>query len=369
MLAIEVLMNGGKRFLHAVLRLMGAMINFVAVSLLVFFVALYFTDSLIFTDISTSCVSCKKPGFEMASPFRDVNDDGKITVDEWRIAISPTTTDPKIEPELNPTEQQRVALERVNYYRDFVGLKDITLNEAINKAAQAHAKYNVTHTQSGHEESPGEEGFTGIWPWDRIKFFGYKEFTYATEVASMRWASHDYLLQIDPKWAVDGWVDTVYHRLPIISPRVFEAGFGAGKVEKRLAYVMDFANPGFAEVKRVVHYPVDRQSDVPFEFKGDETPDPLPGKKYPVGYPVTVTFNGYQSIKIISSEVRDSNGVSVPCYRLLPYSDQFIRDSFALIPKEPLERGMVYDVKIEAIADDDPIYLDWSFTTSTSARD
>lgn len=360
-------MNGGKRLFHAVLRVLGAMINFAGVSLLVFFVTLYLTDADIFTDISTSCVSCKKPGFEMASPFRDANDDGKITVDEWRIAISPATTIPKIEPELNPTEQQRIALERTNYYRDFVGLKDITLNEAINKAAQAHAKYNVAHTQSGHEESPGEDGFTGIWPWDRITFFGYKDFTYATEVASMRWASHDYLLQIDPKWAVDGWVDTVYHRLPIISPRVFEAGFGAAKVEKRLAYVMDFANPGFSEVKRVVHYPVDRQSDVPFDFKGDETPDPLPGKKYPVGYPVTVTFNGYQSIKIVSSEVRDSNGVSVPCYKLLPFSDQFIRDSLAVIPKEPLERGMVYSVEVEAIADGDSIYLDWSFTTRSKA--
>lgn len=362
-------MNGGKRFFHAVLRVLGAMINFAAVSLLVFFATLYLTDAEIFTDVSTSCVSCKKPGFEIVSPFRDANGDGKITVDKWRIAISPTTTAPKIEPELNPTDQQRIALERTNYYRDMVGLKDITLNEAINKAAQAHAKYNVAHTQSGHDESPEKEGFTGIWPWDRIKFFGYKDFTYATEVASMRWASHDYLLQIDPKWAVDGWVDTVYHRLPIISPRVFEAGFGAAKVEKRLAYVMDFANPGFSEIKRVVHYPVDRQSDVPYDFKGDETPDPLPGKKYPVGYPITVTFNGYQSIKIVSSEVRDSNGVGVVCYTLLPYSDQFIRDSLAIVPKEPLERGMVYNVEVEAIADGDSIYLDWSFTTSTSARD
>jgi uncharacterized protein YkwD len=362
-------MSGGKRYLNAVLHLIGAIINFAAVSLLVFFATLYFTDSHVFTDISTSCVSCKKPGFRITNPFQDINDDGKLTVDEWRVAISPTTTEPKIEPELNPTEQQRVALERVNYYRNLVGLKSITLNEAINKAAEAHAKFNVVHAQSGHDEPPDKDGFTGIWPWDRLKYFGYDEFTYATEVASMRWASHDYLLQIDPKWAVDGWVDTVYHRLPLISPRVFEAGFGSSKVEKRLAYVMDFANPGFAEVKRVVHYPVEAQCDVPYKFNGDETPDPLPGKRYPVGYPVTVTFNGYKNIKIRSTVIRDSNGVAVPCYRIFPHSDQFIRESLAVIPKEPLERGMTYHVTVDALGDGDPIYLDWSFTTRSSTKE
>jgi len=332
------------------------------------FAALYSADSRLAADFANSCISCKKPPVTIVSPLQKVDGDGRLTIKDWRITIAPTTAEPKIVPEPNPTEQQNIAINKVNHYRSLVGLRPVTLNESINRAAASHAHYNAFHAQSGHIEQKEKEGFTGVWPWDRIKYFGYGTFTYATEVASMRWASHDYLLRIDPEWAVDGWIDTVYHRFPLISPNVYEAGFGANRTDKRLSYVMKFANPGFPVKKQIVHYPIDGQEGVPVEFTGDETPDPLPGKKYPVGYPITVTFNGYNNIKVEDIRLTDANGVKVGFYKLLPYSDEFIRESLAIVPKRPLERGMVYRVEVGAVTDGKPVYLEWSFKTKLSTR-
>ncbi|MBE0449145.1 MAG: hypothetical protein IBX64_13815 [Actinobacteria bacterium] len=356
-------MSGGKRFFNAILRFVQTLLTITATSLLVFFATLYFTDSRIAADLADSCLSCKKPRVTVISPLQGINSDGWSTAKDWITAISPITTEPKIVPELNPTEQQSIAVNRINHYRNLAGLEPVTLNESINKAAEAHAQYNARHTRPGHQEVPGEVGFTGVWPWDRMKYFGYEKFTYATEVASIRWASHDRFLRIDPEWAVNGWMDTVYHRFPIISPNVYEAGFGVSQVDKQLSYVMDFANPGFPEKRRMIHYPIDGQDGVPVKFTGDETPDPLPGKTYPVGYPITVTFNGYKNIKIKDIRLTGTKGVSVDFYRLLPYSDNFIWDSLAIIPKHPLEGSMVYRVAVDASADGESVQLEWSFKT------
>jgi len=357
-------MNGARLLFQIFVRALWVFVSMLTMLTLAFFTTLYFNDPKLAHDFGKSCVSCKKPSITVSTLKNPKG--GGLDLRDWRVVISPATTEPKVMPELNPTEQQSAALSRVNHYRSVVGLKAVTLNKTINKASTAHATYNVSHNLSGHIESNSDTGFTGAWPWDRMRHFGYDEFTYATEVCSMRWSSAQYLLRIDPQRAIDGWVDTVYHRLPIINPNVYETGFGAAKAGDRVAYVMDFANPGFPISKKIIYYPADAQTNVPVKFTGDETPDPLPGAKYPVGYPITITFNGYKDIKIIDVKLTDSNGVDVKFYKIMPFSDKYIRDSIAIIPKRPLEYGMDYRVSINANADDDSIYLDWRFKTKTS---
>ena len=43
------------------------------------------------------------------------------------------------------------ALNRVNQYRDILGLKPVRQNSLLNKAAQAHADYSVANKYKGHE--------------------------------------------------------------------------------------------------------------------------------------------------------------------------------------------------------------------------
>lgn len=357
-------MNGIRLLFAIFVRAVWVFASMLVMLLLAFFTTLYFNDPKMAHDFGKSCVSCKKPSITISAAKNARG--GGVDLPDWRVVLSPVTTEPKVVPELNLTQQQSSALSRVNYYRKMVGLKAITLNKTINKASEAHAAYNADHNLSGHVEDSSGRGFTGAWPWDRMRHFGYNEFTYATEVCSMRWANAQYLLRINPQWAIDGWIDTVYHRLPIINPNVYETGFGAAKAGDRVAYVMDFANPGFSTTKEVICYPVDEQINVPAKFTGDETPDPLPGTKYPVGYPITVTFSGYKDINVIDIKLTDINGVDVGYYKIKPFADKYIRDSIAIIPKRPLEYGMTYRVSINANADDESIYLDWRFKTKTS---
>lgn len=351
-----------KHFFTVLFKIIWALVSTAIAVALIFLVSLYFTSPKMASDLAKSCVSCKKPGLVIIGPH-DVDGDGRLTAKDWGIFITPSTTEPKVRPDLNPTEQQAIALERVNYYRRLVGVKPVALNKHINKAAESHARYSSQHAIAGHVQIEGETSFSGVWPWDRIKYFGYKNYTYVTEVCSARWASPNYALRTDPVWAIDGWMSTVYHRLPLINPNVYEAGFGAVEVNNNINYVMDFANPGFPDKKRIICYPVDNQKNVPLEFTGDETPDPLPGKTYPVGYPISVTFNGYKDIDIKEIGLRDCNGVDIDFYRLLPYSDKYMKESLVIVPKEPLERGMTYRVRVIAYADHKLIHRDWSFKT------
>ncbi len=320
----------------------------------------------VFVGLAASLILAYFVIFYVGEPkiaYQSANKDGFLSSKDWRAVLSPVTIEPKVIPELNPTEQQSIALGKVNYYRSLVKLDPVTLNKHLNKTSQSHAKYNIIHNLSGHTEKHGQSGYSGTWPWDRMKYFGYGLFTYATEVCSARWASESYPLRIDPEWAVDSWVDTVYHRLPVISPNVYEAGFGSGKIGNHVAYVMDFANPGFTPKRQVIYYPVNGQHSVPTEFTGDETPDPLPGKSYPVGYPITVTFNGYDDIRVKDVGLTDDNYNEVDFYKILPNSDKHIGETFAIIPVIPLRSDTTYHVSVLARADGKTINLNWEFRT------
>lgn len=358
-----------KNFFYLLLRGTSIFAGMAFVMLGAFFITMFVVDPEMASDFAGSCVSCKDPFIVIAEnngSDRLASDEGEksgLTMKDLKIILSPAGTEPKVDVESGPTKQQKVAIDRVNYYRGLVGLGPVTLNKDINEAALAHAQYDAKHNLAGHIENEGDEGFTGTWPWDRMRHFGYDNFTYATEVCSTRWASSNDVLDIDPKWAVDSWIDTVYHRLPLINPNVYEAGFGSSKAKNRVAYVMDFANPGFSNKMETVYYPVNGQENVPTEFYGDETPDPLPGKTYPVGYPVTITFNGYSNIVLKRAEFTDDAGANVEFYKILPFSDKFIGESLAIIPTRPLKQGMIYHVSVSVEIDDKPVYIEWQFKT------
>lgn len=362
-------MDTVKNFVYLILRGTSILAGMALVMLAAFFTTIFLVDPQMASDFANSCISCKDPFIVIAENSesdrkpQDKGEQGGLTMRDLRIILSPARTEPKTDPESDPTEQQKIAIDRVNHYRSLVGLGPVTLNRDINEATLAHAEYDARHNLAGHTENEGDDGFTGTWPWDRMRHFGYDDFTYATEVCSTRWASSDDVLGIDPAWAVDSWIDTVYHRLPLINPNVYEAGFGASKKKNRVAYVMDLANPGFSNKTQTIHYPVNGQENVPTEFLGDETPDPLPGKTYPVGYPVTITFSGYSNIVLKRVEFTDDTGADVEFYKLLPFSDKFIGDSLAIIPVQPLKPDMVYHVSVSAETDGQPVYIEWQFKT------
>ena len=172
---------------------------------------------------------------------------------------------------------QQAALLRANHWRTAAGIAALTSNGAIQQAAMAHATYLAGNPQSTcwpnpHVESSACSGFTGAAMSDRMSAAGY-QWSRASEV--INWESTS-------DAAIDGWIWTVYHRLPLLDWQFPDTGFGhvPGTLGGRAVThsVMDFglarnvrpsAPPTFAR------FPVPGQTAVPPGFRGDlEGPQP-----------------------------------------------------------------------------------------------
>src|SRR6185436_4144525 len=86
--------------------------------------------------------------------------------------------------------------------------------------------------------------------------------------------------------AVEQWLGSIWHRLPLLSPRVDQAGYAlAGKCD-----TMDFGASGAPLHSAPTHYPFADQVSVPLMFDGArESPaPPAPPDGWPSGFPITV---------------------------------------------------------------------------------
>ncbi|MFQ6115395.1 MAG: CAP domain-containing protein, partial [bacterium] len=260
----------------------------------------------------------------------------------------------------SPGQAQRAALNKVNYFRRMVGLPEVEMNEALNIAAQAHAEYlflnNVTGMYGGHSEQDTANGFTGEKPWDRARHFGYKSLRVAECISYVG----------DPNKAVVGWVNSVYHRFPIIDPDLIEVGYGMVHEGEAKFDVMDFgfAMPHSSGEPILIKYPFSNQKEVPVGF-GGEIPNPVPTKAESVGYPITMQFKNLDTPEVLRYSLTNSDGEQIDCWLLTPESDpnSYLRSEIAIIPKSVLNRGETYTVSVALNAKEKLYEESWNFTT------
>lgn len=272
------------------------------------------------------------------------------------------------------------ALERANIYRARVGVVPLRLHSAIITAAQNHATYHMLNfndpsawENGPHGEVEGKPGYTGEWPSWRILAAGYPWNAYGEVM--------HYLA--NPVASVDGWMATVYHRLPLIDPELHYTGYGNDKNAQTAVDVMDF---GFGLIEAgfwlsthpfPLAYPIDGQTDVPLSWDGYESPDPLPpGASHPVGYTFTLQGVGGH-LQVDAIEMRDGHGHLVAVHPNPPDCGRTPDEGdncYALIAVSPLEPGTRYTVQAQGNimqwqGPDTilvPFNRTWSFTTTTS---
>ncbi len=241
------------------------------------------------------------------------------------------------------SEDQRAGLERANCYRGALGLDAMELGPALDIAAQNHAEYMDSNAEITHEEDRDAEGYTGQWPWDRAENAGYDWVSGAiSEVVSYGYG---------PDGAVDGWMNTVYHRIPFTSPEVIVTGFGQ---EKRYSS-MTFVTPYPYSEDVAVLYPVDGQVDVPTRFNSDEeVPDPAPDAT-DVGPPITVTVGSTTApgtdqnpfVLVLREASLSGPDGDVELIELVPDDDPYLLQAIALVPVEPLAADSDYEVEVK----------------------
>ena len=278
------------------------------------------------------------------------------------------------------TAQQVAALLQVNRFRAATGLDPVDEDEALNKAAQAHAEFIVKNCAnyaatglSPHEEDPSWPGFTGVNFWDRVAHAGYSGGFGGAEVIAF---------ENNPTAAVTGWMNTLYHRLPITDPATVEVGYGNAGIGGgqpcsmpmlKKADVMDTAT-GPVVNDQVVLYPPDGAMAVPTSFDGYESPQPPPPPGgFPSGYIVTVQFAKATGFRVTHHEILENGETPLPHRFLAPYADpdagvdrdQLLGNALALYTHRPLSPNTEYTVTISLVRGGEQKELRWSFKTGS----
>ncbi len=260
--------------------------------------------------------------------------------------------------------RQDEALAAINRYRRIAGLPAIATSSVIHQSTLSHAYYTFFNGASPairdlgiHREVRTGTGYTGDNVLTRAEHFGYPA----------RSMTEDITHRDTPTAAVTDWIDSVFHRIPILRADLLEAGYGDASLGPLSVQVLDMAyrdgarNPG-----RIVLYPAPDQTEVPPAFYGNEIPDPAPNAAYPVGYPITAIFDRTASVTIQSWQLQDGSGQSVPGISLLPDNPE-MENSFGFLAQTPLHPQTRYTMTLAGSINGVPFHQVWKFTTGGTA--
>ncbi|WP_034428977.1 CAP domain-containing protein, partial [Caldisalinibacter kiritimatiensis] len=265
----------------------------------------------------------------------------------------------------------------INKYRKIIGLKDVKFNNKLNMAALYHSKYILENNEVSHYEYNKESMlYTGEQPWDRTNYFNYTSPVIAENIHTIK--SH--------QQAVVDWMNSVYHRLPLINPVLTEIGYGYSSDEEKYANVLELGAPTFnGHDEQIIMYPVDGQKHIPLTWRNNEKPNPLRyfnNTKDSTGYPVTLSVfgEGIKGLKIHTAKIiQDENKVKsfilvpkVEDYEVIESiyfkADENLNSSIAIIPVDKLKANTEYTVVVKGkiIYTDDreeEFNKEWSFIT------
>jgi len=238
------------------------------------------------------------------------------------------------------SDDQRVGLDAANCYRALMGLEPGVLGERINAATQSHAEYMSSAGAISHQQTQGRPGYTGEWVWDRIAAEG-------RPIAGGEMVSEVVSSGYGPAAAVDGWMQTVYHRMPFTLPLWTEIGFGQAGSYSSMTFVSEFPDGP----RQGIIYPVNGQTDVSPSFQSDwEWPDPAPDHGE-VGIPITVTVadeamggddNDPYDTRLVYAVLMDESGTELEVLLGDPAEDEYLYQMAMMIPVEPLTPGASY---------------------------
>lgn len=263
---------------------------------------------------------------------------------------------------------------------------DLTRNGFIYTAAQGHSNYQAVNDVITHDQIPGNLNFTGAFLNDDFSNNDPLKRTGRLSQAGYNLVPGDVMGEVISRTsnifgftAADALIAAIYHRFVIFEPMFMEAGAGNARSSSNSTYfTTDFV--GTTKYSRlasgkVVKYPHDNQQQVPTSFDhSTEEPDPFPEEQCKgviVGYPISIHANFTSAIVVTSFTLRQSTtGQDVPVRQLNHITDPGTFDEprtppsvAAIIPLAPLVTATSYTVQFAGSVDNQPVKLEWSFTT------
>jgi hypothetical protein len=214
-----------------------------------------------------------------------------------------------------------------------------------------HAAYLNLHPEQksawpdAHEQYPDQEGFSALGAWAGT----HSVIAFSGDAAS----------------AIDEWMGTFFHRLPLIDPGLCGTGLAIDE-EVVVLDVASLANRYHGEA--LVAWPPDGMNDVPLSFV-PELPNPVPGEDQSgFGYPFTVQAYWGEELAertLTLSMFAGQSDDPVECHVITPDAPLFDRlspeNAYCLIPKRPLAPGESYRVTGRCLETD--TVTTWRFKT------
>jgi uncharacterized protein YkwD len=255
------------------------------------------------------------------------------------------------------------ALNTVNTLRKSAGAPCVSLDLTIGKAAAAHCAYYALNkdsapecTISPHYEIAGCPGFTGTTPTERMRAAGFAS-SGGGEV--MAFLNH-------PVRAVQTWVDSVWHRIPILDPATTVMGYGSAEG----CDTVDFGPNRRREALSLVAYPYAGQIGVTTAFDGRyEGPmPPAPVTGWPSANPISLY--GQQLVVTEHQLFVDGDNTPLdhtwldPTSPILPADQQsLLRNVVFMYANQPYLPDTTYRVKISGTYAGGALLREWTFTT------
>jgi hypothetical protein len=254
----------------------------------------------------------------------------------------------------------------VNQTRVAAGAGCMNFVSDLVTSAQAYCTYeadnsnNATCEPEAHTEVTGCSGFTGADVQTREVAAGYPQSLAYTEVATSYGS--------DPTAAVPSWINTVFHRIPLLDPWTVDMGYGG-------ATGCDAIDIGrgtsTVPTSTVVVFPYNGQTNVPPSWSGLEGPEPpAPSGGFPSSYPINIYAEGLS----VTMHVLTQEGDSTPIAHLwLDQNSSQLESGLqpyfyntAFMYGAPFASNTTYHVKVVGTYSGGTLNEEWSFTTGST---
>lgn len=288
-------------------------------------------------------------------------------------------------------------VEALNAIRQKMGLGLLRQSTALDRAAQAHAAYNMTKgnddAPSPHDEVEGKPGFTGVRPEARARAAGYR----GTATEGIYWQYAPKSGPVNLSECVGGLLGAPYHADTLLSDAM---DVGIGLVEapfwpNTYYCVVMVGWPSEGQQRQQPRestgpfvYPHADQTGAPTKFWG-EVPDPVPDLSKPRGAFVSVFMRSFETmgggdVKALRFVVKDPGGNLLPARLILgdvgagPNLEAVFNPNqqagywlrgVHLLPLAPLLPRTRYTVEFEGSSRGNPMNKTWSFQTGDEIED
>jgi len=292
-------------------------------------------------------------------------------------ARSPAAASETPDDESSP-DADRLWLDPLNRYRQSAGLARVTANSRFSHGDYLHSRYvvkNLGARIAAHENLGAEMHFEDpSKPWYSVAGAVAGR---AGDVDEM-WDPHG---NASPPWAIDNWMQSPFHRLPILNPHLHSVGYGydcEGGVCIAALNLNSDVDPLLsapAPLAIPIEYPPEGASIDMNSFDG-EWPDPLTScadYSLPAGFPITIQLGSMvnthftsitlkqtaPTVAVLETCAFDGNSYRNPD----PGAQKMMREQLSnfgaivIMPRAPLKRGD-YAISIVAGGRD----YSWSFS-------